>query len=187
MPFTPSDWIAVLAVLTTGAVAWIAHLDRRGDRDSAADLAREARAHDRNLAREARLQKRRATVYRDMLEMVLRVLDGVNQTDPILVLNPPPPPIEQPSLDAQRAMVARVATLGSAEVVAAFERVASASREFYHAVWYWHQLTPEPGVRPPAGSADELRRAHDDVETKRAEVRAAVDALEEVARSELGA
>jgi hypothetical protein len=176
--------IAALALLVTLAVAWWAHRDHDADRDHAATLARETHEHERLLAREARLQERRAETYRAMLEMAFRVQDVVNDTLPILQWVPGPPPVEPPTIDEQRAMAARISAFGSAEVVAGFAKVTAATRVFFDAARDWQMMQPGPEVMP-RGSAEEFLEARHAIDRRRADVRTAVDELERLARSEL--
>jgi hypothetical protein len=173
---TASDVIAAIAILativTTSVVAWIGHLDRKGDHE-----------HERTLAREARLQERRAVAYRDMVAMVFRVQDVVDQTLPLFESVPPPPRIPEPTLDEQREMAATVTAFGSAEVVARLRAVVSATRAFHLAV---RDLSDVRLVATPSvGGADELRKARENLRAQRADVHAAVDELERAAREEL--
>jgi hypothetical protein len=144
---TASDVIAALAVSATMLVAWIGPLDRKGDHE-----------HERTLAREARLQERRAVAYRDMVAMVFRVQGGVNQTMPLFESVPPPPRIPEPTLDEQREMAATVTAFGSAEVVARLKVVVSATRAFGIAARDVEdvRLVATPSARgrqgPPAGA-----------------------------------
>lgn len=172
MNITASDAIAALAVSATMLVAWIAHLDRKGDHE-----------HARTLAREARLQERRAVAYRDMLAMVFRAQVAVDQTLPLFERVPPPPRIPEPSIEEQRDMEATVAAFGSGDVIARLRAVISATRDFYLAASYLSDVRSI--ATPSVGGADELRKARDDLDARRAAFHAAVAELERVAREEL--
>ena len=187
MNITASDVIAAIAIVativTTSVVAWIGHLDRSGDHEHDRTLSRESHEHERTLAREARLQERRAIAYQDMVAMVFRVQDVVDQTMPLFESVPPPPGIPAPTLEEEREMAATVTAFGSAEVVARLRAVVSATRAFHLAV---RDLSDVRSIAAPSvESADELRKAREDLQAQRAAVHAAVDELERAAREEL--
>lgn len=183
MNITASDVVAVIAIVATIAVAWIAHLDRRGDHEHDRTLSREGREHERTLAREARLQERRESAYRDMLVMVFRVQDGIDQTMPMFESVPPPPRIPEPTIDEQREMAAPVTVFGSAEVVARLKAVVSATRAFHVAARYVEDVRLV--ATPSAEGVNEIRKAREDLAAQRAAVHAAVEELERAAREEL--
>jgi len=181
---TASDVIAAIAVFATVAVAWIAHLDRNGDRENQRSLSREGHEHERTLAREARLQERRAGAYRDMLVMAFRIQEVVAQTMPILESVPPPPRIPLPTNEEQREMAATVAAYGSPDVVALFRAVVTQTRAFFNAVWLVNALYPDRSMPPPRNLV-ELHKAEEDIHHQRQVLGSAVDELERVARDEL--
>ena len=86
-----------------------------------ASQADAARRHELGVARDARLQERKADTHRDMIEMAYRVQDIVNQTFPFFESVPPPPRVESPSMDDQRAMAARISAFGSPDIVDRFQ------------------------------------------------------------------
>lgn len=186
MVVTMSDVIAVIAIFATIAVAAIGLFDRRADRRQTLELSREARDHERALARESRLQDRRAQTYEEMLLVAYRAQDVIDETMPVLRLSSAPPPPEPPSIEEQRVMLAKVAVYGSPEVLNRLRAFSSATREFGRAVWYMQTLHPDTSM-PPVGSADDLMQAHRDLEAARFNVRSALDELERTAREELAA
>ncbi len=190
MTFTASDVIAVVAILagiaTTGIVSWIAHLDRRTDREHERKLALEAHEHEAALARDSRLQDRRAKAYRDMLALAFRIQYAVIQTRPMLVVNPPPTPVAQPTPEEQREMGATVAAVGSGEVVDCYRAFIREVQAFGRTVWMLDVLQPDASM-PPIGLAEELKKAHNELETARRTVSDAVERLEQTARDELAA
>jgi len=174
MTVNMSDIIAVVAVVATLGIAWINHLDRNGDHE-----------HERGVAREQRLQDRRGKTYRKMLTMVYLIADVIAQTLPEIELIPPPPRVDGPSLETERKMAARVASYGSAPVVARFETVATAEREFFLAVRHHHDLHPDRSISPPPPLFNELREARQMVEERRAAFDRAKEDLERASREEL--
>ena len=178
MTVTASDVIAIVAIVativTTSVVAWINHLDRGGDQE-----------HERGLAREQRLQERRGATYRDMLSMVYLVGDVIAQTLPVFERVPAPPRIDGPSPETEREMTATVALYGSAAVVERLEAVSTASRDFFLAAQYLHDLHPDRSVPPPRHVSNELRKVRQDVEAKRTAFSAAKEELERASREEL--
>jgi hypothetical protein len=173
---TASDVIAAIAILativTTSAVAWIGHLDRSGDHE-----------HERTLAREARLQDRRERAYRDMLVMVLRIQNVVDQTGRLFESVPPPDRIPDPTIDQQEAMTAAVTLFGSDELVGLLGAVVNATRAFNVAI---RDLSDVRSIaRPSVEDAGQLQRARESLDARRAAFHAAVEELERAARGEL--
>lgn len=70
--------------------------------------------HERSVAREQRVQERRADTYVEMLEMFDWVMEIVNATQPVLEPGPEPPP--EPEREKMRASQARIAAHASAEI-----------------------------------------------------------------------
>ena len=169
--FTASDVIAISAILATVAIAWIAHLDRLGDREHARRLAREAHGHER-----------RSAAYQDMLAMVLRIRDGVRQTMPMWERVPPPPRIEPPTPDEQRQVAATVGLYGTPAIAKGLDDAILSANVFYIAADYLSDLRAS---RSPSQTADELPKARTDVDAKREAFYANVEALTVAARQDL--
>jgi hypothetical protein len=169
---TASDLVAIIAIGATVALAWINHRDRVSDRDQA-----------RLLAREARIQDRRAIAYRAMLVMVRRIGDVVTQTLPMWERVPPPPRIEPPTDDEQRDVAADVGLYGTAIVLARLEETLSSARDFFRAAEYLNDV--RLAATPPDG-ANDLRGAREEVTAKRDAFSVRLTALEAAAREDIG-
>lgn len=168
MPFEPQDIIAILALLValvTPATTWL--------------VARDRNAHEASLAREAREQTRRESLYTDVLVYAETVRDWVNRTHPFMTFAGEPGPPEFPSDDERRRLAARVSGLGSPAVQAALVELARRASAFQGRAW---ELDGEQKARNPSRPLVDVRR---DVDAARQAIRDQVDELGRVVNEEL--
>jgi hypothetical protein len=87
-------------------------------------------------AREERRQGRLADAYLQAIDASLRARDWVERTEPFIGRAGDPPPPEIPNDSEQRAITARLAAYGSADVQHAYWQVVAAFNAFTAAVEY---------------------------------------------------
>ena len=117
---------SVVAVAGVGATVWSGWQQRK----SANELADREHAHERDLARGARLFQRRAEVYEELLGFLMTVNERVNATVPVMTFSGQPEPPEMPSREKWLAMEARVRTVRSAALADAYEEWRAAVNDF---------------------------------------------------------
>ena len=118
---------SVVALAGLAVSAWSV----RQQRESAKELAASQHAHERELARGERLFERRASAYETLVNFQQIVWERIVDTEPILRLAGTPDPPAAPEPDDFRAMYVRLATYGTAEVVAIYEEFGTAVRDFF--------------------------------------------------------
>lgn len=151
--------------------AWWGNEDQRRHAEL---LAREQHEHERRLARGERLFDRRAEAYEGLLRQLQRALLTVDRTHPIV--GPKPPPPDPPTDEEWGAMLARVAVLGSEELMDAFELFVSKVNQFHiYASTYTR-------VRDQGASIGDTTKQ---MERFRVEARQALTATEKRMREEL--
>lgn len=114
-----SEWIGdvATAVVAAAGIGYTYLAGARG-RDQVDRMALASRKHERTMAREAREQERLADAYVQLLGMMERIGQWVQQVNPMYQSNPDRP---LPDLDKQADVVAAMRAYGSDEVVEAFE------------------------------------------------------------------
>lgn len=128
-------------------------------RDHAERVATEKLQHDRELAREARVQQRKETAYVALLEMVERTGQWVFSVLPMIE---PGPELKLPEFDEQARIEALVNAFGSMEVRDLMKNWRSHVRKVISQVNLIHVLEKHPTAndpeqRPPRLTLDDLR------------------------------
>jgi hypothetical protein len=171
---SPSDWIALAAVLSTATVAVSAQW-------SASRTAKSNRENIERRERATRHYAARLDAYREATRLLERNRVTVGRTYPIFTVGPPDPP--PPALDENEyhALVARIAVASSEAVVAEVETANAAIREFYGYAWSYGRIFAQG---PASNQAVEAHRA---VQEAREAAYAAIDGAERMMREELRA
>jgi hypothetical protein len=157
------------------ATAWSSLQQRR----SASELASAQHTHERELARGARLFKRRQPIYEEMVLLLSPWVERVQATERLMTFAGDPEPPDLPSPDEWRAMQARFGTIGSPEAAAAFREVGRAINAFYD------QARRLRVIREHGEDADEVMPAYEAVEEARRKVGESFEALKRLVSDEL--
>jgi hypothetical protein len=168
---TPSEWIAVLALL----VALVGPL-------AAVLVARNRNAHEARLAHDARTQARREALYVDLVDYSHTIGDLVERRRPFIGYASDPPPPELPDDAARRRLRARAGVIASPAVRSRLDAIGEASRAF-HLVAAEMDDEDRTGREDPSRPGRVLRQ---DLDAKRQAVRDAITALENECAAELG-
>jgi hypothetical protein len=166
---------SMVAIVGVGVTAWGISQQRA----SARELATSQQAHERELARGARLFDRRAIAYESMIAFLQVAWERVIATEPMLRMAGEPEPPEPPTADEWRAMYVKLATFGSHAVTERYEGVAEAFRKFFIDADHLRRMRDTP-------STDELQLWRG-LEAARAEVKTRFDQIERLVSSELAA
>jgi hypothetical protein len=118
---------SVVALAGVGVTAWSVLQQRQ----SAKELASMLHAHERDLARSARLFERRSEAYHALLGLLQVYWERILDTEPMIRVAGAPDPPEAPGSDDWRPMYVRLRTFGSPEVTALYEEFAARVQAFF--------------------------------------------------------
>ena len=183
-------WGGVFILLTAGTGFLAASWQARGARKDAAKESEIARSHERDMAREARTQTRRETVYIEAIAAFHRVMMWAERTQPILEMKNPAVPPDVPSDQEMAMTLARLATHASETFRKLVrERWSPALVEFSRSAAMLRDMR-EWAARPGQGRIEDVYGTtvvaqYDVVDRKRDAMRAALRDLESLAHAEL--
>ena len=118
---------SVVALAGVGATTW----GIKQQRESAKELETSRETHERLLARGERLFELLWAVYQEMDGLLRLLFEEVVATAPQLTIAGAPPVPEGPSTDERRAMEERLRTIGSKEVVDAYDKFVTSVLDFH--------------------------------------------------------
>jgi hypothetical protein len=176
---TAADWIAIGSLIVTGIATYLTYRTGKDAREDAPTLATETRDAQSADARRTRLFDARKALYVELLQYAFRSEDSVDRTEPMISWEGmPSPPVDPPEEDL-RALNARTAAFGSANVLASLARLKEAMQKFDKAVF---MLRSERGalMRP-----EEMAQYLNDLEDRRRDVKARIKELLAIANAEL--
>lgn len=168
----PSDWIALVAVVSTATVAVSAQWS--ANRRAAAD-----REHTERRERATRHYAARLDAYRDATRLLERNRVTVARTYPILVVGTPDPPPAALDEDEYHALVARIAIASSETVLGELETANAAIREYNGYSWSYG------GIAAQAPHSNQAIAAHRAMQPAREAAYTAIDEAERIMREEL--
>jgi hypothetical protein len=165
----------VVGLAGVTATAWSSWLQRASSRE----LAASEHAHERELARGARLFEHRAPVYEQMRRVLQPWMELVDATEPeplLLFAGESEPP--EPPGDEVREMLVLLRTHGSLRVADAFEEVTRAITFFFAQAGVLRQIRAQGG---------DVREPWQETQAARENVRDKLRALQQLVSEELSA
>ena len=201
------DAVALVSVAVTGAVGlagvssavWTSNKERQlrateaaADREADAEKAAAAREHERKLARDARIWEDKRKSYVDLLQHLLVLMEGVEQTFPMVTVRRLGEEAEEEvrdeaptgeQLTEQRArlteMEAGITAFGSNEVVLLTQEFMQKSRMFSFDVGTYRT------VKDQGAQGEQVRQAWERLQQTREELRDLYTRISDRMRTEL--
>jgi hypothetical protein len=137
-------WFGIAALLVTllssVVVSVLGYRSAGKDREARIVVSHLDRQHQLTMAREARVQDRLEGAYADLETQLDRYAELVSRRLQRVVISSEPPPIEMPTQEELRALIARVRLLASQEVRNLLEQLFRGWMTFQFAIGSYEQL-----------------------------------------------